>query len=502
MKKKTEELKELFNRAIKDEILVDKLNAMEWVALGVILLLVLLTLFYGDNLGMFLTYYWVNEGLFLNRSVRFLGNNQLPYGVIQQWFCQIWVLPVNIIRRFTEFEPDVTLAVIWYKLSMSFVMLLSLSEIQKIARIMKIQKVRIKWLLILFSSTILVALPVFHIAQSDILYTYICLIGLRFFLKDDNKRFLICFAMAISCKAIAVVIFVPMVLLKEKRILYILRDMLIGASLFLVERVWYKIVDKLDMLIATRKEAIVITQEVTGGDGEVTVVEKTLDQVNEGFFSHFYHKALYFEFPAVRKGYMASLLVVLFVLLCIWCYTQYKEDEDIWMQKVIYTVAVAWLLFFVNASPSPYWIVTLYPYWFLLIFVKPDRIKTNLILHNVFTLTMFLVYVVNTDWVYGGSCNLDYLLLRGLLKEGHDSVDGPYVARYLNNMGIESYMNVITAICLAAAIGLVVINHNRCKIDDRISDGEENALMHGFTIWQIGVLFVWYAINVWTVQRW
>ncbi len=493
-------IKEYIKR-IKDDLVVDKLNAVEWIVLGIIILIILVTLFYQDNLGIYLVTYWINESLFTKGSIRFLGNNQLPYGIVQQVFCALWVLPINLLHRIIDFDPACTAIVVWYKLSMSVGMTLCMKEMLTLGEILEITKERRKWMMILFSSTILVTLPVFHIAQTDIIYAYIILIGIRYYLKDDLKRFLIAFAMAISCKTIAIFIFIPLVLMREKRIVYIIRDTFLGTVILVVERLWFKLIDKIDAAITGRTSQIMFTKKELV-DGATVVTEKTLDEVNTGFFSHFYHKMLYFEFPAIRKGYLASVLVVLFTLLCIWCYVQAKEDEMLWKQKTIYVTSVAWMIFFANASPSPYWIVVLYPFWFLLFFMKPERIKTNLLLHNGFTLTMFLVYVVNTHWVYGGPSNLDYLLLKGLIKPGHDSVDGPYVARYLNNLGIESLMNVITALCLATVIGLIVLNYHRVSIDDRLDELQERKNMHSFTIWQIGILAVWYVINVWVVQRW
>ncbi len=488
-------------KSIKNDLVVDKLNAVEWIVLGIIILFILVTLFYQDNLGIYLVTYWVNEGLFIKGSIRLLGNNQLPYGIVQQIFCMLWVLPVNLLHKIIDFDVACTAVVIWYKLSMSVGMTLCMKEMLTLGEILEITKERRKWMLILFCSTILVALPVFHIAQTDIIYAYILFIGIRYYLKDDLKRFLIAFAMAISCKTIAIFIFIPLVLMREKRIVYIIRDTILGTAILVVERLWFKLIDKIDAAITSRTSQIMFTKEEIV-DGTTVVTEKTLDEVNTGFFSHFYHKMLYFEFPAIRKGYLASVLVVLFALLCIWCYVQVKEDEMMWKQKTIYAISVAWMIFFANASPSPYWIVVMYPFWFLLFFMKPERIKTNLLLHNVFTLTMFLVYVVNTHWVYGGSSNLDYLLLKGLLKPEHNSKDGPYVARYLNNMGIESFMNVITAVCLASVIGLIAINYHKVSVNDRMNEAQERKTMHEFTIWQIGVLLLWYVINVWVVQRW
>ena len=494
-------IKEHINK-IKEDLVVDKLNAIEWAVLGVLLLAITVTLFYGDNIGIFLTSFWANEDIFMKGSLRALGNNQLPYGIVHQAFCFLWTFPANIIYRFVKFSDECAPLVIWFKLSMSFIMTLCMKEMLSIGGVLNISKERCKWMLILFCSTILVALPVFHIAQTDIMYTYFSLLGIKAYLKNDNKRFIAFFAMSISCKLIAVLVFIPLILLREKRIPYIARDTVLGCIILVVERGWYKLIRVVDALIA-RREYVEPTRPVYRTiDGEQTIVTITMDQANEDFVSHFYNKALFFEFPAIRKGYVASVLVVLFVLLCIWCYVQKREDEQTWMHKAIYTVAIAWLIFFANASPTPYWIVVMYPAMFLLVFMKPERIKINMLIQNVFTISMFLIYVVSMEWVFGGPSNLDKLLLRGLLKEGHDSESGPAVYRYLHNMGIDNYMNVIISICLAATIAIAVINHPKCKINEELSDKEEKKLMHGFAIWQIGFLAIWYMVNVWVVQRW
>ena len=495
-----DKIKEL-RSSFRECIVVDRLNAVEWIFLCIILVFILVTLFYDDNAGMFLNYFWINDNAFHGDNINFLGNNQLSYGIVQQYFCELWCLPVNIIYLIHPFTVHTTAALIWYKFSMAFVFPLCMREMIKLGRIFDISKERIKWMLILFCSTILVALPVFHIAQTDILYGYLVLVSLRYFFEDNWKRFIIFGAMAVSCKGIALVVMIPLVLLREKRILRIIRDSLLMVSIFVGERILYRIVDAVN--------AVFFAKPVTNGsataliEANTNTTESGYDIVSAGLIPHFYHKALFFEFGAVRKGYTASVIVVLFVLLCIWCYVQIKEDTYAFRQKCIYSTVVAWMIFFVYASPSPYWIVAMYPFLFLLLFINYDRIRINILLETGFTLAMFLVYLIDTFWVYGGANNLDLLLLKGLLPEGHVSTtEGPYVARYLNNLGIGSVMNVITAVCLACAVGLVVVNYYKTNIKEELEPKYEKTLMHGFTIFQIGFLYVWYAVVVYVVSRW
>lgn len=500
-------LKEKINNSalmIKKNLIVDRLNAIEWALLCIVLIAVFLTLFYDDNPGMFLTYFWANNGLLRGGDIHALGSNQTTYGIVQQFFCEIWCLPVNIAYLIHPFVVHNPVSLLWFKLSMVLFIILSMREMVRLGKSLDIDEDRIKWMLILFCSTILVALPVFHIAQTDILYGYLILVSIRYYFEDNLKRFILFGAMAVSCKGIAVIVIIPLILLREKKILRIIVNSILTVSIFVGERLWYRVVDKLNSLIHSGNSVASANSSVIDETSAVgSTVESTYDKVSAGLIPHFYNKALFFEIGAVRKGYVVSILVVLFVLLCIWCFAQKKEDTVLYKQKSIYAIAVAWLIFFTYASPSPYWIVVLYPFLFLLMFINYDRIRINLLLETCFTLTMFLVYVVDTFWVYGGANNLDLLLLRGLLPEGHVSnTEGPYVARYLNNLGVGSVMNVVTAICLACAIGLVAVNYYNSNIKEELDEKYEKTLMHGFTIFQIVFLYVWYAVNVFVVSRW
>ena len=55
---------------------------------------------------------------------------------------------------------------------------------------------------------------------------------------------------------------------------------------------------------------------------------------------------------------------------------------------------------------------------------------------------------------------------------------------------------------MAVSISLMVINHCRVAINNEMTADDGKKIMHGFTIWQVSVLAVWYMINVWVVQRW
>lgn len=482
--------------ALKKRFITEQPNKVEWGLAILAFFLIFTTMFYGDNFGMFLTFFWENEELFSGQSLDLLGSNQLPYGLMHQWICEIWVLPINLLYHLFDFDFNSPFSILWYKFIIPVFLLLCMKEMDHIAQIMKVQKKNIIWMQLLFVTSVLVALPVFHIAQTDTLYLFFMLRGVRALLQNDMKMFLVYFAISISFKMISLFAFIPLVIMQEKRIIYIVRNMMVGCLIVPLQHGWYRVIHLINNTFFYK-------------DLNVEQVEAALENVEEsqealtGFYSHFYNKILYFEFPAVRKGYVASLLVFLFVLLCIWCYIQKTEDTDAWRQKCIYVTAVSFLLFFVMSSPSPYWIVILYPFLLLLIYMNIDKLRVNLILEKAFTMTMFLVYVINTDWVYGGSQSFDWLFLTrwGIVPKGHELQGPPTIAGYLDKLYIPKFMPVITAICLASVIGIAYINYPKVKYDEELTEEYMLELQHGFVVFNVLFLIVWYVVNVVLISR-
>ena len=219
--------------------------------------------------------------------------------------------------------------------------------------------------------------------------------------------------------------------------------------------------------------------------------------------SHFLHKILYFEIPAVRKGLTIFPLVMIFVMLCIWCYMQKKDDEGIWKSKLIYASAFSLMLFFLLASPSPYWIVIQYPFIVLAVFLNREKIRINIILENVYTLGMFFVLVMDTSWVFGGSCTFDWLLLNklGLTDFCGTLQEGIFIAGYFNKLGGEYLLKFATSITLACAIAMAVVYYPEFKYKDEIGEQEQKQFIRYTLIFRIVIIAVWILMNMILIGR-
>lgn len=462
----------------------------EWILAGIMAAMFFFFMFYADNFGMFLAYFWTNEGTIMGNNLNAFASQGLPYGIVHQYLCELWVLPVNILYHLFEFDLDGTAALLWYKFFTTFFFILCTVELGKIAETVGLKKSEKSWLQFFLVTSLLVALPVFHVAQTDVLYLYFMLLGFHAYLKNDTKKFLIFFAIAIPLKIIAVFAFIPLVLLSEKRILYVLRNLILGCVIIPIEKIIYRIVDSLNIRLFPQKSVTV----VQAGDSAT----KSVTQAKEDFMSHFYNKSLYFEMPAVRKGLVASVLVVILILIFVWCYMQKKEELKQWYQKSVYAVTAALLAFFLLASPSPYWIVILFPFLLLMIFLHPQCFRVNMILESSFTLTMLFVYVIDTYWVFGGSQTFDWLFLSqwGLVPGNHVFQEGPSIAGYLESWGITGLMPVVTAACLASGLALLWINAPGKIYREDIDEEYRKKLNHGFAVFRLLLLAGWFLANV------
>ena len=119
-------------------------NKIEWGLAILALFLIFTTMFYVDNFGLFLTYFWTNEELFKGMSLDLFGSNQLPYGLMHQWICEIWVLPINLLYHLFQFDINSPFAVLWYKLIIPVFLVFCMKEMNAIAGTLKIEEKNIK----------------------------------------------------------------------------------------------------------------------------------------------------------------------------------------------------------------------------------------------------------------------------------------------------------------------------------------------------------------------
>lgn len=479
------------------KLITEKPNKIEWAMVCIATFLIFTTMYYTDNRAIFGAAFSLNEELIEGKSVSLLGSMVHPYGILHQWICELWVAPINILHHLFGLSFENPFSFLWCKLCITLFFALCLKEMAGIASVIGISEKNNAWITFYIVSGILVALPVFHIAQTDCLYLLFMLKGFRALLEKKTIRFLLLFAVANSFKMISLFMFIPLILLTEKRICYVLRNVIIGCSIIPIQRIWYRIVGVMNGIIFASKSTEAMDAAIQG-------VETQAEGIG-GFLGKIAKNILYLKFPAIEQEYTASLLVFVFVAFCIWCYVQdgYDSDGCKYIYKCLYISVISMAIFFVTSTSGVYWIAIMYPFLYLFIYTEKQRIRTNLLLEKVFTLAIFLVYVMSKYWVYGGAQTFEGLFLTkwGIVPSDHYLMGKPNIAGYLAKIGMEELMPIVTAICLASIIGFAWTNYPGHKYDEKLSDEYIVKLQHGFAFFNICILFGWYFINVLLISR-
>lgn len=483
-------------KRVKEKYLTNEPNKLECVCAFIALFLIFVNMYYQDNAVIFLKYFWANETVF-NGGVSYIFTADMAYGIIQDIIGRIWVLPVNIVNAIVHIEPGSVICTLWYKVCILLFVFWAMHELLGLLDLLSIKDK--KWFILLLSTSVLFALPVFHVAQTDMIYICFMIKAYRAYIEDDRRSFLLWSALAVDIKYFILFFFVPIILIKEKRILCIIRDVILICIILPVQIVWGRLAVFVDSKV---NQCSVVMQKlvVSASDGAGAISTSG----TYGFISHFWNKMLYFELPAIRKGQVASVLVLVFALVCIWCFT--RNDKEHLIDNSLFAGTVSLGAFYVLSSPSPYWVVALFPLVFIIAFRYQSIIRINLILTQVFSFTLLLVYMQDQPHVFGGSVSFNWLPLTEwfhIVPSGHSFEYGPQVADYLQKYGVFNYMPIYVSLCLACAIAFVAINYPREKrpVDSALSVEDIKKLYHVHATFQIAFLLLWFVINLFCVSR-
>lgn len=367
---------------------INKNLFLEKLFLFAIMVFCFFTMYYYDNQTMFVQainnmhriasgkwYYLLN------------GWSAIPYGVILQAACAIWALPVFVLAEFGIISVTSIGARLWYKLFMLIFLVLCTGQIGNIAvKTGKISEKKIQWMKLFFLSSLMVLLPVVHVAQIDIVYLFFILKGIEYYIDDEHLKFLICFMLAIPGKYMPLFIFIPLVLLKEKRYLYIARDLLVGCAMCIVDRgmksVGYRI-------------------ETYMGIDVMAEVQQN-NQLQQNWESLLESKINVFEVPV-------SLALCAFFLFCIWCYVKKSEERK---KLAVWIPFVGFSILFSLGMVTPYWIVLLIPFEMLLIFENVSRYNILFPLETIFSAAFVYIFILEICWIFGSFDTFDFLLFQ------------------------------------------------------------------------------------------
>lgn len=267
--------------------------------------------------------------------------------------------------------------------------------VYKIALQCEVEKENAIWAPLLFLSSGIFFATEVTIGGYDIISVAFSLLGIYGYLKKDNKCFLISFGIAISTKLFALWLFIPLLLLKEKKIWKILLEFLFTISFIIIPKAYFTIASKSRIAQQVKTIATENSGNNTGATQTAAVNDMIahVDIINDALFPT--------DYTAVYTFFSIKNLPLVFVgMFAIWifCYLIKRELKAV---EVVYLCALVMSVFIITVKNHPYWGILLVPYLALMLVTNPIRIKENLFLELLISIGYVMNKAILYPWCFG-----------------------------------------------------------------------------------------------------
>lgn len=459
----------------------------EWIVILVILGFSMFTMFYSDFQGTMDYAYQVTRQIFHGQfsGVPYMMANS--YGMTLFTLLVIWMVPFCLFT--IPFGEDFWYfgslgAAIWSKMFLVVVIAFLVRGMVSLTKEL-VAKENNKWVPLFFLTSAFYFVPVVQIGQCDIIALTFMIWGILYYVRGDTKKFLACFAFAIPMKYFALMIFIPLVLLKEKKTVKIIVQGIVGGSLFFVnliirKLVWGTVVGSFTSIaISNMSSTSNAMQEIEEGvqSGNVYVESNAI----ENFFGTFIANS--------------SVFVIAYILICILAYAiKYDRDKNrdrIW---AIYIPALVYSSFFVFTGINVYWTVLVAPFLTILIFCNRESVycRMGMLLETIAGWALMFVFIFKAAWVVGGEKTFEYLFLKGKTVGSDIHTFLEYEKDF---SGLLPYANSAYVACMIALLVL----HMPWLINKQETEENEQSFDRWIIWLRIGILLIWVALLVYVL---
>lgn len=459
-------------------------NKAEYLCMAFVLLFSMFTMFYSDFQG---TFNWAYQGmadLFKGKVGSILYLFSTSYGMTLFALLFLWLLPFVPFSLLTDFNTlyfdyyGTIAGAVWSKLFLCVVIAFMVAAAVRIANELGVERSVSKWLPLFLLTSANFFIPVVQISQCDIVSITFALWGIYYYLKDDRKRFLMIFAFAIPMKYFPLLIFIPLVLLHEKKIVKIITELVEGVSLLFVNIILRRAVrgNFIDEFSTSEIGGLVqnsasVSENMAEGAATVYVESNALADYFGSFVSE------------------SSFFVVLFILICILAYAVKKEEYKKWSA---YISAMVFLTFLIFGAGNAYRMILAAPFMALVVFCNKDmnRIRLSMILETIIGWGLTFLYIFESQWLVGGEKTFSYLFLNNTVPKRDLATFFSYI------VDLRPLLPYAYSCVLACVIGFLLINiPSRIKLVQNKEEKFDRWIIRG----RIAVLYIWVMICLYVI---
>lgn len=376
-------------------------------------------------------FYAINQNLIIDKL--FTLPTVPTYGFPIFVVFAIWNAPLWIAQSF--FHISVTeslLCLIWIKLMLIVFLAMCSVIVSKICSEIKIDSKHIKWVIFAFVSSPLLIMPLFIMNQYDIIALFFILLGIWMYVKGNFKWFIFWFAIAIPIKMFGLFIFIPLLLLRKKKIIDIIKYGTLGLLPMLL-------VGAVSSQMYMYKESTAIFT-----DNMLAYMFKSVINVNLG---------------------NASLFFMAFIAIMIFCYMKKIADKDELNKFGIYIPLAVLTSFFAFVSFHPQWIILITPFMAIIMFQNMRNHKVNILLDILSSASILVVTLFYYFWVYDSTV-IQRMVIPKLFGSTLGTVlkYGSNPSTLLAEYGVNKFLPFFLAAYIVSIAAMLIINYPKIHI--------------------------------------
>ena len=406
------------------------------------------TIYIGEPLG----FYKINQGLITDRflPVFTVPSYEFPIFII----FALWNFPLWIAQNFLHIQiTESILCLFWLKSLLLVFLLLCVKVIKKICVEIGIKKNNLQWVLFVFLSSPLLLISLFIMSQYDIIAIFFMLLGVLAFIRGDKKQFILWFSIAIPLKLFALFIFIPLLLIDNKKIMKIINYAILGLLPLILTK-------SISLLMPMYKES------TSGFSGEM-LSRLLTNGINVNFGN-------------------ASLFCISMVAICVFCYFKDLNSNNERNKFSIYIPLLVFSTFFIFVNFHPYWIILLTPFLAIIFFQNMRYFKINIILETVFSIIFIIITMITYYWCYGPLV-IERMILPRLIGSTYGTETKiQFAGNILVRLGGQKLMPFLLAVFVSSIIAILYINFPR-KSSDNIRE-EDNNIEWGLLFFRLLVI--------------
>ena len=296
------------------------------------------------------------------------------YNILVYIVFAVWNLPLLFLEIFANVDVmNSILCLVYSKMLVVACLVITALVLRKILSVLEIPKENHSLILYLYVTSSLMVTVTFITAQYDMLSLIFQLLGFLAFLKRKDKEFILSFGIAFCFKYFAAVIFLPLMLLRHKRISTWMQHL----AMLLVP----VILTKLPFFVYT----LFFSEKIDSGELGDTMAASFLKNMLD----------------SATLTTSVNIFVMVYIVLLAWSYLQDNESEYYGYYGA-WVCMVAYAMFFGLMEAYPYWSVLLAPFVTLVISMAPNYLYLNLLLETIGYAGLVGVNMMRYPWVYWG----------------------------------------------------------------------------------------------------